>query len=54
MKRLADSLAITRKPVQLNDLVTYIFTGLDSQDYESVITIQLCRGENMSLDYLFA
>ena len=54
MKRLADSLAIVGKPVEHNDLITYILTGLDSQDYESLVTTLLAKGENMSLDELYA
>ena len=52
MKRLADCLAIARKPVELNDLITYILTGLDSQDYESLVTILLARSDTLSLDEL--
>lgn len=54
MKRLADSLAIAGKPVELNDVIAYILTGLDSQDYESLVTALLAQGENMSLDDLYA
>ena len=54
MKHLADSLAIVGKPVEHNDLITYILTGLDSQDYESLVTTLLAKGENMSLDELYA
>ena len=52
MKRLANTLAIVGKPVEHGDLITYIVTGLESQEYESLVTSLLVRGENMSLDDL--
>lgn len=53
MKRLVDSLAITGKLVEHNDLVNYILSGLDSQDYESLVTALLARDESMNLDDLY-
>ena len=35
MKRLSDSLSLARKPVELNDFIQYVLTGLDSSNYES-------------------
>lgn len=53
MKRLADTFAIASKPVECIDLVTYIFTGLESQEYELLVTSLLARGESMNLDDLY-
>lgn len=52
MKRLANSLAIVRKLVELNYLITYALTGLNSQDYKSLAIILVAKGENMALDDL--
>lgn len=54
MKRLADTLAIASKHVEHVDLITYILTGLESQECKSLVTSLLARGENMSLDDLYA
>ena len=54
MKRLADSLAIARKPVKHNDLITYILTSIDSQDYELLVTILFARSDALSLDELYS
>lgn len=54
MKLLADSVAIAGKPTEVNDLITFILTSLDSQDYESLVIALLARGENMSLDEIYA
>ncbi|KAK9184805.1 hypothetical protein WN943_025156 [Citrus x changshan-huyou] len=43
VKRIADTLALARKPIELNDLVMHILTGLDSSDYESLVTAVLAR-----------
>lgn len=39
MKRLANSLALAGKPVEISDLINCIITGLHSQDYKSLMTI---------------
>ncbi|KAL9411718.1 hypothetical protein AB3S75_045341 [Citrus x aurantiifolia] len=54
MKCLADSLAIAGKPIEHNDPISYILTGLDSQDYESLVTILLARSDTLSLDELYS
>lgn len=33
IKRMADTLALIGKPVELNDLIMRVLTGLDSSDY---------------------
>ena len=43
IKRIADTLALAGKPVELNDFVMHVLTGLDSSDYESLITTILAR-----------
>lgn len=54
MMRLAGTFAIAGKPVEHADLVTYILTGLQSQEYKSLVTSLLDRGESMSVDDLYA
>lgn len=54
MKRLADTLAIASKPIENGDLVNYILTGLESQEYEYLVISLLARGESLSLDDLYA
>lgn len=51
MKRLADTL--DGKLVELIDLVIYIMIGLESQEYDSLVTSLLARGESMNLDDLY-
>ena len=43
IKRIADTLALAGKPVELGDFIMHVLTGLDSSDYESLITIVLAR-----------
>ena len=43
IKRIADTLALAGKPVELNDFVMHVLTGLDSSDYESLIIAILVR-----------
>lgn len=50
MECLDDSLAIAGKPFETNDLINYILACLDSQDFESLVTILLARSDNMNLD----
>ena len=33
IKCMDDTLALARKPVELNDLIMHVLTGLDSPDY---------------------
>lgn len=54
MKRLVDTLAIAGKPIENANLVTYILTRLESQEYKSLVTSLLARGESMNLDDLYA
>lgn len=54
MKRLVDTLAIAGKPIENANLVTYILTRLESQEYKSLIPSLLARGESMNLDDLYA
>ncbi|KAH9647737.1 retrovirus-related pol polyprotein from transposon RE1 [Citrus sinensis] len=54
VKRIADTLALAGKPIELNDLVMHILTGLDSSDYESLVTAMLARGEKITLDELYS
>lgn len=54
MKKLADALTLAGKPVEHVDLIIYIPTGLESRDYESLVTNLLARGESMSLNDLYA
>ena len=44
VKCIADTLALSGKPVELNDLVMHVLTGLDSSDYESLVTDVLAQG----------
>lgn len=53
MKRIANNLALAGKPVELNDFIMHILTGLDSSDYESLVTTVLARGENINLDEFY-
>lgn len=41
IKRITETLALTGKPVELNDFVIYVLTELDSSDYESLVTVVL-------------
>lgn len=54
MKHLFDKPVIVGKLVEQNDLITYIIIGLNSQDYKTLVTILLAKGENISLDNLCA
>ena len=54
MKRLYDSLALARKPVELSDFIQYVLTGLDSFDYESLVTGVLARGDKINLDEFYS
>lgn len=54
MKRLSDSLALAGKPVELSDFVQYVLTGLDSSDYESLVTSVLARGDKINLDEFYS
>ncbi|GAY59826.1 hypothetical protein CUMW_197430 [Citrus unshiu] len=51
-KQLWDSL--NRKPVELNDFVMHVLTGLDSSDYESLTTVVLAREWTITLDDLYS
>lgn len=50
IKRSADTLALAGKPVELNDFVMHVLTGLDSSDYESLVTVVLARGARITVD----
>ena len=54
MKRISDSLALAGKPVEVNDFVQHVLTGLDSSDYESLVTTVLARGDNINLDEFYS
>ena len=54
MKRISDSLALAGKPVEVNDFVQHVLTRLDSSDYESLVTIVLARGDNISLNEFYS
>ncbi|KAL9408947.1 hypothetical protein AB3S75_047351 [Citrus x aurantiifolia] len=54
MKRLSDSLALAGKPVELNDFIQHVLTGLDSSDYESLVTSVLARGDKIGLDEFYS
>lgn len=54
IKRLADTFAIAGKPVGHANLVTHILIGLDTQEYESLVTSLLAISESLSLDDLYA
>lgn len=54
IKRMADTLALASKPVELNDLIMHVLTGLDSSDYESLVTAILARGDEITLDELYS
>ncbi|KAH9680638.1 retrovirus-related pol polyprotein from transposon RE1 [Citrus sinensis] len=54
VKRIADTLALAGKPVELGDLIMHVLTGLDSSDYESLVTAVLARGDKITLDELYA
>lgn len=42
------------KPVEANDFVQYILTGLDSSDYESLVTSVLATGYKISIDEFYS
>ncbi|KAL9432309.1 hypothetical protein AB3S75_027351 [Citrus x aurantiifolia] len=50
IKRIADTLALAGKPIELNDFVMHVLTGLDSSDYESLTTVVLAREGTITLD----
>ena len=54
MKRLSDSLALAGKPVELNDFLQHVLTGLDSSDYESLVTSVLARGDSIGMDEFYS
>ena len=54
IKRIADTLALAGKPVELSDLIMHVLTGLDSSDYESLVTAVLARCDKITLDELYA
>ena len=54
MKRLFDSLALARKPIELNNFIQYVLTGLDSSDYESLVISVLTRGDKINLDEFYS
>ncbi|KAL9432355.1 hypothetical protein AB3S75_027392 [Citrus x aurantiifolia] len=54
VKRITDTLALVGKPVEINDLVKYVLTGLDSSNYESLVTVVLARGEKITFDELYS
>ncbi|KAH9658686.1 protein kinase domain-containing protein [Citrus sinensis] len=54
MKRISDSLALAGKLVEVNDFVQHVLTGLDSSDYESLVTTVLARGDNINLDEFYS
>lgn len=47
-------MAVARKAVEMNDFMMHRLTGLDSSDYESLVTGVLARGENISLDEFYS
>ena len=54
IKRIADTLALAGKPVELNDFVMHVLNDLDSSDYESLITAVLAREGTITLDDLYS
>ena len=54
IKCIADTLALARKLVKLNDFVMHVLNGLDSSDYESLITAILAREGTITLDDLYS
>lgn len=54
VKRIADTLALAGKPVELGDLIMHVLTGLDSSDYESLVTAVLARDDKITLDELYS
>ena len=52
IKRVADTLSLAGKPIELNDFVMHVLIGLDSSDYESLVTAILAKGEKITLDGL--
>ena len=53
IKRILNTLASVGKPVELNDFIMHVLTGLDSSDYESLITVVLAREGTITLDDLY-
>lgn len=53
LKRLVDTLAIVGKPIENANLVTYILTRLESQEYKSLVTSLLARGESLQIQVFF-
>lgn len=54
IKRIADILVLTGKPVELNDFIMHVLTRFDSSKYESLVTVVLVRGEKIILDDLYS
>ncbi|KAH9793982.1 hypothetical protein KPL71_004732 [Citrus sinensis] len=54
VKRIADTLALAGKPVELGDLIMHVLIGLDSFDCESLVTAVLARGDKITLDELYS
>ena len=54
MKRLSNSLALAGKPIELNDFIQHVLTGLDSSDYKCLVTSVLARGDNIGLDEFYS
>ncbi|KAH9671717.1 reverse transcriptase Ty1/copia-type domain-containing protein [Citrus sinensis] len=54
IKRIADTLALTGKLVELGDFIMHVMIGLDSSDYESLITTILAREGTITLDDLYS
>ncbi|XP_052291664.1 uncharacterized protein LOC127900554 [Citrus sinensis] len=54
MKRISDSLALAGKLVEVNDFVQHVLTGLDSSDYESLVTTVSTKGDNINLDEFYS
>ncbi|GAY48159.1 hypothetical protein CUMW_109660 [Citrus unshiu] len=55
VKGLLDKLTtLAGKPVELNDLIQYVLTGLDSSYYKSPVTSVLARGDKINLDEFYS
>ena len=54
MRTLGDEMANTGKPLDDNELVSYILTGIDSDDYNPVITSLIIRVEPVKVGEVFS
>lgn len=53
IKRIADTLSLALKPIELNDFVMHVLIALGFFDYESLITVVLAREGTITLHDLY-